>query len=206
MTHLELRNRLMNRVGWKQPTGSSYAIDSDNMESESLRYFQDEHPCVTLDNIYHTMEPEGSTDYEFNAHLKLLKERAIILVVSDVFKTNVIDDNILTDRENILDDCISKRMAIVVGETIVTSSVSNRIERLTKEYNQQLFFELNGNADSSSSRANPNFPTYIGLKSRYGMAVKTAQDQLSQEPALDVFTHRLPHFDESTNKDVIRFL
>lgn len=195
MTHVELRTLLMNRVGWKQPTGSTYNLDSDNTETESGRYYQDEHAFVTLDNIFSTMEKVNADESEFNAYLKELRERAIILVISDVFKVTVIDENILTGRENIFDDCISKRMAIIVGETILTSTRSNRVERLTKDFMQQLFFELNGNADSASSRANPNFPTYIGLKSRYGACILGIKNLLGQVNALDVYTHRLPDYD-----------
>ncbi len=142
---------------------------------------------------------EDPNDAQCNAYLQDLTKRACLLVVSDVFRVMDIQDDVMDKRPNIFDDCITKRMAIIVGEIILNSTRSNRIERITKEQMQQLFFELNGNADSASSRANPNFPTYVGLKSRYGMCIKELQDLLGQEKALDVFTHRLPNWRDDEN-------
>lgn len=189
MNHVELREELINRVGWKQPTDSTLTIDTDNQTTESGRYFQDEHAFVTIDNIYHTMHQKNADDAEFNAYLKQLKERAIILVISDVFEVSEIQDNILTGRENIFDDAISKRMAIVVGETIFTSTRSNVKEIINKEQQQKLFFEING------SEGNPNFPNYVGLKSRYGNVISEIKSRLGQVKALDTFTFGLPNYD-----------
>lgn len=200
MTQVELRDLLIERVGWKQPTNSTYTLDATSQISESGRYFQDEYPSVTIKNIMATANDlEEPTDEECNAYLQDLTKRACLLVVSDVFRVMDIMDDVLTNRVSIFDDCITKRMAIIVGEIILNSTRSNHTERITKEQMQQLFFELNGNADSASSRANPNFPTYIGLKSRYGMAVSELKDLLGQEKALDVFTHRIPNWRDDEN-------
>ncbi|MEL4307426.1 hypothetical protein [Joostella sp. CR20] len=194
MTLVELRDMLINRIGWKQPTDSVYTVDASNQVSESGLYFQDEHACVSLDNIYYAMEIENANEAQFNEKLSDLKRQAIILVLTDVFRFSNVRDNILTDRENLFDALISKRMAIIIGELVITSKQSNRTQRITKEYQQKLFFELNGNADSTSARANENFPTFIGLKSRYGFEIEKVKDELDTGKALDSFTHRLPNY------------
>lgn len=197
MTHLELKVLLEDRIGWSQyPASFTITLDPENLTSDSGRYFNSgEHPFVTLNNLFWTIEVENASDSEFNAHLKRMRDQAILLVLSDVFNVTDIQDDILTNNVTLFDNAISKRMAIIVGETIITSTQSNRIEAINKEQQQKIFFELNGNADGASSRANPNFPTYIGLKSRYGAEIKKLKDFLNQEDSLDVLTMRLPNYD-----------
>jgi len=203
MDHVELRDILVDRIGFKQPTDVSFILDATTLTSDSGRYFEDEHPVVTVRNILATTQEIATDDAGANTLLQSLVKRACIQVVGDVFEVSEISDDILTNRANIFDDCISKRMAINVGELIINSTRSNLTELITKEIQQKIFFELNGNADSSSSRANQNFPTYIGLKSRYGMAIRKLKDSLGQEKMLDVSTFRLPDYD---SKDEFLFL
>lgn len=199
MTHLELKDLLIDRVGWdKYPSDFRHDLDADNLTSDSGRLFNsDEHAFVTLENIYWTMEVPNSDEATFNAHLKRMKNQVILLVLADVFKVNDLQEDVLTNNINAFDNAISKRMAIVVGETILTSTQSNRTERINKEQQQKIFFELNGNADSTSARANSNFPTFIGLKSRYGQEIDKLRDLFNQEDALDVSTLRLPNNDDN---------
>lgn len=206
MTHVELKDLLVSRIGWDQyPSDFALTLDAENKTSESDRVFNaNEHPFVTLDNIYSTMETPNASAAQFNAHLKRMRDQTILLVLSDVFRVSDLQDDVITGRENIFDNAISKRMAITVGETILTSTRSNRVERIIKEQQKTLFFELNGNADSSSSRANPNFPTYVGLKSRYGQEIQRLRDEFNQEKMLDVNTLRLPNY-EDTETNVILY-
>lgn len=197
MTHVELRDLLIGRVGWKQPTSFEFTLDAITLQSDSGRYFQDEYPMVTLKNLFATTQEIYSTDASANSFLQDLAKSTCIQVVGDVFEVSDIVDDVLEGKENIFDDCISKRMAITVGEIIINSTRSNYLETVTKEQQQKIFFELNGNADSTSSRANPNFPTYVGLKSRYGRAIRLVKDSLGQEQMLDVTTFRLPNFDNN---------
>lgn len=197
MTHLELKELLKSRIGWEQyPTDFSIILDAENITSDSGRYFNtSEHPFVTLNNLFWTIEIENASDVQFNAHLKRIRDQVILLVLSDVFIVTDIQDDVLTNNVSLFDNAISKRMAIVVGETIITSTQSNYVEQVNKEQQQKIFFELNGNSDSASARANSNFPTYIGLKSRYGAEIKKVKDFLDQEPSLDVLTMRVPNYD-----------
>lgn len=196
MTHIELRELLKSRIGWdKYPSNFAITLDAENLTSDSGRLFNaDEHSFVTLDNIYYTMEVPNADELAFNAHLKRMRNQVILLVLADIFKVSDIQDDVLENRINLFDNAISKRMAIVVGETIITSKQSNRTERINKEQQQKIFFELNGNADSTSARANDNFPTFIGLKSRYGAEIKELKEALNQVDMLDVNTLKLPNY------------
>lgn len=196
MTHVELKELLKGRIGWDQyPSDFAITLDAENLTSESGRFFNaDEIPFVTLPNIFWTIEIQNASDAEFNAHLKRMRNQVILLVLSDVFRVSDIQDDVIESRLNLFDNAISKRMAIVVGETILTSTQSNRIEQINKEQQQRIFFDLNGNADSNSSRANPNFPTFIGLKSRYGQEIEKLRDTLNQVDMLDVDTFKLPNY------------
>lgn len=189
MNHVELRDILVDRVGFKQPTDVSFTLDVVTTKSDSGRYFEDEHPVVTVRNILATTQEIATDDAGANTLLQSLVKRTCIQVVGDVFEVSDIPDDILTNRTNIFDDCISKRMAINVGELIINSTRSNLTETITKEIQQRIFFEVNGN------EGNNNFPTYVGLKSRYGACIKKLKDSLEQEKGLDVFTYRLPNYD-----------
>ena len=205
MTHLELKVLLESRIGWDQyPDDFHVTIDNENLTSDSGRFFNStEHPFVTLNNLFWTIEIENADEAQFNTHLKRMRDQVILLVLSDVFNVTDIQDDIITDNATLFDNAISKRMAIVVGETIITSMQSNRVEAINKEQQQKIFFELNGNADSTSARANPTFPTYIGVKSRYGAEIEKLKDVLGQEAALDVITMRLPNYDMDENNPII---
>lgn len=195
MTQLELKVLLEDRIGWDQyPADFSPALDAENLTSDSGRYFNSgEHPFVTLNNLFWTIEVENADATQFNAHLKRMRDQVILLVIADVFNVIDIQDDVLTNNATLFDNAISKRMAIVVGETIITSVQSNRIEAINKEQQQKIFFEINGNS------GNNNFPTYIGLKSRYGAEIKKLKDFLNQEDSLDVLTMRLPNYEVEDN-------
>ena len=199
MTHIELRDDLDSRIGWSQtPSTFPLTLDAENLTSDSGRYFNlDEHSFVTLDIIYNTMEEVGADAPTFNAHLKKLRDRAILLVLADVFRVSDVQDDVLTGRVNLFDNAISKRLAIIIAEEILLSLRSNKTERVTKELQQKVFWELNGNESNIETNPNPNFPTFVGLKSRYGQEVNRLRDILNQEEALDVFTLRLPNYSVS---------
>ena len=196
MTHIELKELLISRIGWDNyPSDFTITLDAENLTTDSERlYNSDEHSFVTLDNIYWTIQIENADATQFNAHLKRMRNQVILLVLADVFKDIDIQDDVITDRVSLFDNAISKRMAIVVGETILSSTRSNRIERITKEQMQTIFFELNGNKDS-----NQNFPTFIGLKARYGKEIQELRDTLNQGDMLNVVSMRLPNYDNDDN-------
>lgn len=195
MTVVELRDALLGRVGWKQPTGFQFTLSAEVTATASGLYFQDGYPMVELNRLVALQRDVDIDQGGFNAYLTDLKRQTVTLVVSDVLEQSFIHEDVLTDRPNVFDDAIMKRMAIIVGEIILTSNRSNSTERLSKEQIQQLFFEINGNSEGSSN-PNPNFPTYVGLKSRYGRAISRVKDYLDQEKSLDSFTFALPNYDE----------
>ncbi|WP_431129750.1 hypothetical protein [Flagellimonas flava] len=191
MTHVELRDILVDRVGFRQPTSSTFTLDSTTIKTDSGRYFQDVHPVVTIKNIETSSQEIITDDTGMNSFLQNLTKAVCLQVVGDVFEVSNIDDNILTGRENIFDDAIGKRMAINVGELIINSTRSNHTETVNKELQQKTFFEVNGN------EGNPKFPNYVGLKSRYGAAIEKLRDSLQQVRALDVDTLKLPNYNDT---------
>ena len=88
MTHVELRDLLVDRIGFLQDIGfTDFAVDADNLKTDSGRTFQDGHPTVTLENILWSMPKAPADAAAFNAHLKVLVERAIILVISECVRS-----------------------------------------------------------------------------------------------------------------------
>lgn len=186
MTHIELRDLLVNRIGFKQEVGfTAHIVDANNQLSISGRYFQDEHPTVLLDNILASMPKIPVNDIEFNVYLKMLMERAIILVLSEVFEVTDIQDDLLTCDDTILDNAISKRMAIIVGESILSSTRSSRLDSQNKSI---LALQLEGQEGK-----------FAGMKEKYEKEIYRVKDVLGQEKMLDVNTLRLPNYDDTDN-------
>ncbi len=192
MTHLELRDLLVNRIGWfNDNIDSTLIVDSDNQTTISGRYFQDEHPLITLRNISSIMEYQPKSASSFNAYLKQLKERCILLVLSDVFKVSDLNDDVITHKEEILDNAILKRMALLIGESILTSTRSNRLEMMTKEFTQNLFYEINGSPQGVN---NLNIPIHIGMRQRYAEEIDEIKFSLGQMNLLDTISYRVPNY------------
>lgn len=197
MTQIELRDLLLSRIGWKDD--ARYNVDATNQTSDSGRYFQDEAHFVTLTNIKESMEQVDAEDGEFNTYLADLTRQAVTLVLSDVFRVSNIDDQVLTDQANLFDNAISKRMAIIVGELLWTSTRSNRTAAMNKENLQKIFLELNGN------QQNPNMPIYDGIRARYNREIMELKDGLDQVKSLDSFTVKAPDLTDGDN-DIIQLL
>lgn len=193
MTLVEVRDLIVDRVGWKQPTDPDFefTLSNEAKASTSTLFFQDSHAFVRLKLLRDVQDDPNIDEQKFNAFLVDLKKRNAMMAVSDVFRVANVYDTVLTDRANIFDDVLLKRMAITVGEIIISSTRSNHEERVAKNLLERIFFELNGN--SAGVQYNPNMPMHIGLKTRYGSAVNELVDILDQnDQTLDSFSFRLP--------------
>jgi len=98
---------LSTRVGWKQPTQSGYAIlDTDNLRSDSGRYFQNVHAAVTIENIKETQPDKSISQGDFNTFLEDIKKAAILKTLSAVITCPEIVETVMAfDREpNIADE------------------------------------------------------------------------------------------------------
>lgn len=184
MTQLDLRDSLLTRVGFRQEADLGFTVDADNLTSDSGRFFQDEHPFVTLHNLKAFADPQPESDSVFNALMDTLRDRAVMGTIADVIETPEVPDNLITGRENIFDNAIIKRMSIIIGEIMLTSKRSNLSERVGKEFMQRLFFEINGN------EGNPAMPKFIGLRSRYEQEVRRLKGLLGHRKSLNTVTYK----------------
>lgn len=92
---------LYQRVGWRQPTIDEYDIlDSDNLTSDSGKYFDDFNSLVTVKNVKDTQENPVINSLDFNTHLKSLQEKSIRFVLEAVFDTKVYENKTLLIDEN----------------------------------------------------------------------------------------------------------
>ncbi len=194
MTLIEARDILINRIGFSDEFEDQYALSVENNTSDSQRFFQEEYTWLTLLNIYETANTEPVNDDQFNRHLAYLRRIVVIKVLSDVFINGYADKDKIECNISIFDTAISQRMAIVVGEQILTTSRSNFVQRVTKEFMSTIFFEVDGN--SEDDKINDDFPTNLGLKSRYGLEVKRLRDYFNTDSMLDVHTIGLGRNDE----------
>ena len=159
MTRTEAKDILINRIDFRV-AGSTPV---------SGRFFEGEHSIVTLENVRECQPKQSITDEEFTAYLTQLKTDAIYQLLADVYVSDEVPDSILEFYPALFDNCISLLMTIRLVEMFITSSQSNRTERITKAAAQQIHFDLNGNYGKDS---NPNFPRAIGIATKYQNELK----------------------------------
>lgn len=184
MTFTEAKNILDQRINWRQESG--FVLDSANSTTESGRYFQDEHSAITLSNIKSCQPEVNISSSEFNSLLTRLRGSAILRVLADVYGAeNRITQDELDCNVGVFDNAISLRMTIIVAEIIITSTRSNRIERLNKEFIQQLHFDMNGNYGQDM---NPNYPRVEGFGKRYQDEIKHLKRFLNKQSRIKTIT------------------
>ena len=92
---------LMGRIGWRQPTVSTFTttLSDENLQADSLRYFQDFHPYCSPDIIKLIQEDNQITDGNFNAFLQNLQQSVIMESLNAVFgKKELIEQKLLFER------------------------------------------------------------------------------------------------------------
>lgn len=188
MTRLELRDLLLNRVGWK--SDPVYIISDENKTSESGRFFQDEHYFVSLEMIQN-LRPNVNDGVCLDDQLEELTSQVVLHVVDEAL--TAVSLNEITPS-NMFDSAISKRMAMKIGEMVWTTTQSNRNERISKEYAQQIFFDINGD---------PNFPSKLSISAQYAKEIDWIKDQFNTEGMLDVVT--LGTIERLSDDDVLKF-
>ncbi len=183
MTFTEARDILDQRVNWRDNLN---ILSVDNTTSESGRYFQDEHSAITLENIKACQPEVNISNSDFNNLLVQLRSSAILRVLADVYGAeNTITQNELDCNVGVFDTAISLRMTIIVAEMIITSVRSNRIERISKDFIQQLHFDVNGNYGQN---LNPNFPRVEGFGKRYQDEIKNLKRFLNKQSRFKTIT------------------
>lgn len=188
MTRLELRDLLVERVGWK--ADPNYTIDAINTSSLGGRYFQDEHSFIKIENIRHLMDKVDPDLTELNVYLSDLRKQVVLLVIDEALSGSTSNPIDFIGQENLFDAAISKRMAMKIGELAWTTDRSNRYERIAKQF----FFDLNGD---------PNFPEKVSISGTYRKEIDTLKDIFNTEDALDAVTLRTVDYLDTDN--IIRF-
>lgn len=195
-SRLDLVNMLELRVGWKQPTYNPTLVNANNLISESGRYFQDEHLFVKIENIKSFIDKPNVSDIELNVELSNLRKQVVLSVVDDAFSGQNVNNFDIDNCIEQLDACISKRMAIKVGELLIATTRSNRTERISKEAMQMFFFDVNGD---------PNFPNKLSIAEMYKKELDYIKDLFNTENLLDVHTLGNNRSDYEDNRNNIRF-
>jgi molybdopterin-guanine dinucleotide biosynthesis protein len=105
MTLAELKDILISRVGWEQPSGSGLTVTAGNQTSDSGRYYQEGHSAVTLENIHKTIPVVDADDTVFNEYLAKFSERTVNQVVADVFNRSTVKETVI-DEVTVFDNAI----------------------------------------------------------------------------------------------------
>lgn len=168
MTKTEAKDILIERLDFK-------VVDA---VTNSGRYYEDEHPIVTLDNIKDCQPTKNIEDVDFNAYLLGLKTAVSYQLLSDVFDTDYIKGNLFTDYPSLFDNCLSVLMTIKVIEIAISSERANRTKSITKSIAQQIHFDLNGNYGQDS---NPNFPRAFGIAHKYKECLRELRNKLNTQ-------------------------
>lgn len=191
-TRAEIRDLLLTRVGWFNEPSFPISISDANQETAG-RYFQDEHEIVDLENIVNIIKTVDPDEEQFNIELDRLRKRVVMHVVDETFADMNIPDLDLTDCENLFDAAISQRMAMKVGELILTTKRKNFVQRNGKDFVKYVYVELNGNS---------NFPDKIGISSKYNKELTRLRDLFNTDDMLDTIT---VHNNDDAYLDQYRF-
>lgn len=176
MTISEAKDILVDRLGWRDDkTVTGFVLSAPNLITNSGRYFQAEHSSVTLENIKDCQPIVDISDTDFNSHLVNLTEQVSFQVLSDVFEKDFVDDNLFNLYATSFDNLLSLRMVIVVAEAIMTSTRSNRIERLGDGFVGKLNYDIFRDAPNKFAIRNLNYKHSMGITTRYAMELDSTQ-------------------------------
>lgn len=188
MTLANAISALEKRIGWKNdwtlgelPPQLSISISGDNMETDSGRYFQDEHSAVTLLNIYESQPVPSLDSSNFQTYLDDLRKSAVQQVFNDAFEKDFIDGDILELYPRAFDNCISLKMVIRVSELIMTAIRSNRIKRLSDDFVGKLNYDIYRESPNKFAVQRVNYKHTLGIASKYAYELQSLQRKFGQQ-------------------------
>jgi|GEM_PF-4337530 len=194
---------LVNRIGFEDDgTLDGVSLDSAVTDSDSGRFFQDEHSAVTLRNIQECQPKAAISDADFNAYLVKLKKKCVRKVLTDCLERDQVNEAILTAFPAIFDNAIITQMVILTSEIIMTSVRLNSIERLTDSFIRKLNYDIFRDSTNSSKAANKYT---LGLATRYGMQIESLQRRFGQQRnLLKTITagEQIPNWSLQINEDL----
>jgi len=182
MTISEVKDILITRVGWKNDnTVSGLTLSSSNLQTDSGKYFQNEHSAITLQNIRDCQPIINISESDFNDYLSDLKEQVVIQVLNDTFEKDYVNDNLLTAYPTAFDTVISLRMVVVVGELIMTNGRNNRTQRFTENFVGKLNYDIYRDAPNKFAIRGANYKYTMGVATRYGFEIASVQRRFGQQ-------------------------
>jgi hypothetical protein len=178
----EAKSILINRVGWRDDkTVNGLVLSTDNLETTSGLFFQDEHSAVTLRNIRDCQPIVNIAEDDFQDYLEVLKAQSVQQVLNDAFERDYIDDDLLGKYPHAFDKAISLRMVIVVSELIMTSSRINRNERYGDEFVGKLNYDVFRDAPNKFAIRGANYNYSLGIATRYRFEIQSLQRKFGSQ-------------------------
>lgn len=182
MTLSEAKDILLTRIGWRDDkTVDGFTLSANNLQSDSGRVFQSEHSAVTLANIRDTQPIINISESDFNDYLEIIREQAVLQVLSDAFERDYIDEKVLEYYSTAFDNAISLRMVIVVSELIMNSTRLNSIERFSKTFVAKLNYDIFRESPNKFAIREKNFSYSMGVSTRYGFEINSVQRRFGDQ-------------------------
>tara|TARA_R110002020_G_scaffold334555_3_gene549814 strand:+ start:6713 stop:7363 length:651 start_codon:yes stop_codon:yes gene_type:complete len=182
MTISEAKDLIINRIGWRNDdTLGVFDLSSANSTSNSGRYFQSEHSCITLQNIRDCQPIVNISEDKFNSYLEVLREQVVIQVLSDAFEKDYINDDLLTAYPTAFDNAISLRMVVVVAELIMTNGRLNKTQRFSEGFVGKLNYDIYRESPNKFAIRGANYKYSMGVATRYGFEIQSVQRRFGQQ-------------------------
>lgn len=176
MTIKEALAILVNRIGFEDDkTVTGFTPSAPVLLTDSGRYFQQEHSAVTLQNIRDCQPVPKISTAEFNLYLQRLKIQACQKVLNDAFERDYLNDKLFELYPTGFDSAVSLQMVIIVSELIITSTRSNRVERLNDDFVGKLNYDIFREAPNKFAIRGANYNYSLGVATRYGFEITSVR-------------------------------
>lgn len=181
MTKAEATDILVQRVGWRNDnTVTGLSLSPTNQISNSGLFFNDFNPAITLANIRDSQPIVNISEANFQAYLETIKRTAVSQVLSDVYEKDYINDNLLTLYPSGFDYIIQMKLLINVGNLIMFSVRSNRIQRLTEQFVAKLHYDIFREAPNKFAIRGANYRSAMGVSTAYNYELDSVQRRFGQ--------------------------
>lgn len=182
MTISEAKDILIKRLGWRDDkTVSGFVVSADNLETESGRFYQDEHSVISLKNIRDCQPVLNISTDDFNDYLERLKTQVAYQVLSAVFEKNNVNDKIFEVYRSSFDNLLSLRMVIVVSELMMTTTRYNVTERFSKDFVGKLNYDIFREAPNKFAISSANYTHSLGISTRYDFELRSIQRRFGSQ-------------------------
>ena len=176
MTRSEAKDILLTRIGWDNDnTVTGFVLSTANETTDSGLYFQNEHSAITLENIRDCQPVSGISEDDFNTYLEKLRLQCVTQVLNDAFERDNIDDDLFSLYPSGFDTLISLRMVIIVSELLITTTRSNKVERLTSALVGTLNYDVFRAAPNKFAIRGANYNHTLGIATRYGFELDSVR-------------------------------